>query len=55
MSTLEENERRHILSILKHCNGKIAGENGAASVLGIPSSTLSSRMKKLNIRRQHQG
>ncbi|WP_200940341.1 sigma 54-interacting transcriptional regulator [Pedobacter sp. Leaf194] len=55
MSTLEENERKHILSILTHCNGRIAGDNGAASVLGIPSSTLSSRMKKLGIKRQHQG
>ncbi|RZJ23741.1 MAG: AAA family ATPase [Acinetobacter sp.] len=55
MSTLEENERKHILSILTYCNGRIAGDNGAASVLGIPSSTLSSRMKKLGIKRQHQG
>ncbi|MFC3559044.1 sigma-54 interaction domain-containing protein [Pedobacter jamesrossensis] len=54
MSTLEENERKHILSILMHCNGRIAGVNGAASVLGIPSSTLSSRMRKLGIKRQHQ-
>jgi formate hydrogenlyase transcriptional activator len=55
MSTLEENERKHILSILQICNGKIAGKNGAASVLGVPSGTLSSRMKKLGIKRQHQG
>jgi len=53
--TLEENERKYILYVLQNCNGKIAGHNGAASILGIPSSTLNSKMKKLNIIKHHQG
>jgi transcriptional regulator with GAF, ATPase, and Fis domain len=53
--TIDENERIHILSILKHCRGRITGEGGAALLLGIPPSTLNSKMKKLNIRKEHIG
>ncbi len=44
-------ERENIIRALKSCNWKVAGEKGAASLLGIPSSTLSSRMKTLDIKR----
>ena len=47
--TLSENEREHILNVLRKCAGKISGPNGAAAALGIPASTLNSRMKKLGI------
>lgn len=50
--TLEENEIEHILSVLKSCNGKVSGSGGAAEILGIPSSTLTSRMKKLGIKKE---
>jgi len=47
--TIEEMERTHIIDILKQCEGKVSGTNGAASVLDIPSTTLHSKMRKLNI------
>jgi formate hydrogenlyase transcriptional activator len=49
-----EIEKNYILKVLKYVNGRISGEGGAADLLGIPSSTLNSRMKKLGIRRQHR-
>ena len=45
-------ERSHILSVLEQTQWKISGDNGAAALLGIPSSTLRSKMKRLGIRRQ---
>ncbi len=48
---LDELERRHILAVLEATNWKIKGDEGAASLLGLPSSTLNSRMKKLGIKR----
>jgi len=50
--TLEQIEAEHILSVLKSCNGKITGMGGAAEILGLPPSTLTSRMKKLGIRKE---
>ncbi|MCP4681200.1 MAG: sigma-54-dependent Fis family transcriptional regulator, partial [Desulfobacterales bacterium] len=47
--TIEENERRHILSTLEKTGGKIQGKDGAAQLLGIHHNTLHSRMKKLGI------
>ena len=46
---LEQAERDHIVAALKYCNGKISGKSGAAELLGLPASTLRSRMKKLRI------
>ncbi len=48
---LEEAERLHIEKALSFCNGKISGRSGAAELLGLPASTLRSRMKKLRIHR----
>ena len=45
--TLAESERRHIARVLAHTEGRIYGERGAAKILGVPPSTLQSRMKKL--------
>lgn len=47
--TLSENESQHILEVLRKCAGKVSGPDGAAAALGIPTSTLNSRMKKLGI------
>lgn len=55
IQTIFENEKEYILKILKHVNGQIAGEGGAAEILGIPPSTLNSRIKKLGIRKEHRG
>ncbi|HEY4286557.1 MAG TPA: sigma 54-interacting transcriptional regulator [Puia sp.] len=49
--TLHENERDHIIAILKKCNGKVGGSGGAAEILDVNTSTLNSRMRKLGIRR----
>lgn len=49
VKTMEENERDHIITVLKQCKGKIFGSGGAAEILGINSSTLNSRIKKLGI------
>ena len=44
-------ERTHIVNVLEQTGWQIAGAGGAASVLGIPASTLRSKMKRLGIRR----
>lgn len=49
IKTIEEMEREHILDVLSKCNGKVFGRGGAAELLGMPVSTLNSRMKKLGI------
>jgi hydrogenase-4 transcriptional activator len=46
---LAETERSHIVDVLKETNGVVAGPNGAASRLGLPRTTLASRMQKLGI------
>jgi len=48
-ATLAEAERTHIRHALDYCNGVIAGAHGAAALLGVPPSTLRSRMKKLGV------
>jgi formate hydrogenlyase transcriptional activator len=49
--TLEEVERAHILHVLASAGGVIEGPEGAAAQLGLPPSTLRSRMAKLGISR----
>ncbi len=47
--SLNEVMGRHIRQVLKRCNGRIEGPNGAARCLEIHPSTLRKRMKKLGI------
>ncbi len=47
--TLEEYERDYILEVLNDCQGKVYGAKGAAQILGIPATTLHSKLKKLGI------
>ena len=47
--TLSEAERTHIVSILKETNWVVGGRDGAAARLGLPRTTLISRMQKLGI------
>ena len=47
--TLDDNERTHILNILKRTHWRISGEKGAAKILDINRTTLEARMKKLGI------
>jgi PAS domain S-box-containing protein len=49
---LEDIERRNILRALEASGWKVSGENGAARLLQIPATTLSSRMKALGIQRR---
>ena len=44
-------ERQNLILALESTNWKVAGKNGAASLLKIPPSTLSSRLKALGIQR----
>jgi formate hydrogenlyase transcriptional activator len=53
IKTIEENERDHIIATLKYCQGKIGGKGGAAELLGVPPSTLASKIKRLDIRKEH--
>jgi PAS domain S-box-containing protein len=48
---LEELERANILRALDAAKWKVSGEKGAASLLGLNASTLSSRMKALKIQK----
>jgi transcriptional regulator with GAF, ATPase, and Fis domain len=48
---LADLERANIRRALAACGGKIAGDSGAARLLGIPPTTLSSRMKALQVSR----
>ncbi|MBO0723164.1 MAG: sigma 54-interacting transcriptional regulator [Blastocatellia bacterium] len=50
LRTMEEMERDYISEVLNHTKGMIAGKGGAAEILGLPPSTLRSRMKKLGIK-----
>ena len=49
--TLETVERDHIVRILEETRWKVAGKNGASEILGLNSSTLRARMRKLGIRK----
>jgi transcriptional regulator with GAF, ATPase, and Fis domain len=47
----EELERQNLLCALEATGWRVAGENGAAQLLGINPSTLNSRLKALGISR----
>jgi formate hydrogenlyase transcriptional activator len=49
---LDAMERQYILQVVNHCQGKISGIGGAAEKLGLPGTTLISKMQKLGIKKQ---
>jgi len=51
--TLHDQEREMIEAALAETRGKVAGVKGAAAKLGIPPSTLESKIKQLKIRKQN--
>ena len=51
ITKLSDSQKSHIINVLDDCDWKINGEEGAANKLGMPPSTLRSKMKKLNIKR----
>jgi DNA-binding NtrC family response regulator len=42
-----------IEAALRECKGRVSGPFGAAARLGVPSSTLESKIKALNIDKRH--
>ena len=44
-----ELERRNLLTALRRCDYRVAGERGAAKLLGLSPSTLTYRMKQLGL------
>ncbi|MBN9384055.1 MAG: sigma 54-interacting transcriptional regulator [Chitinophagaceae bacterium] len=53
IKTIHENEKDHILAVLRKCHGRIWGPGAAAEILNIPPSTLKYRMKKLGIKKEY--
>jgi formate hydrogenlyase transcriptional activator len=49
--TLQNQEKQMIEAALADCNGKVAGPQGAAAKLGIPRSTLDSKIQQLRIKK----
>jgi len=49
---LQEMEKENIIRALAKTNWRVYGEKGAAKLLGIPPTTLSSKMKSLGIKKQ---
>lgn len=51
LKQIQRFERDNMIIALQKCEWRVAGKNGAAQLLGMPSSTLQSRMKSLGIER----
>ena len=51
LATLAEVEREHIQRVLEFTHWRVRGAGGAAEILGLPPTTLESRMAKLGLRR----
>lgn len=49
--TLQNQEKEMIEAALAESKGKVAGPEGAAEILGIPRSTLDSKIKQLKIKK----
>ncbi|AZA57138.1 sigma-54 interaction domain-containing protein [Chryseobacterium shandongense] len=54
IKTLHQMEKEYILKVVEKCNGKIFGEYGAAILLGLPPTTLLSKMHRLGIKKDYQ-
>jgi len=48
-----ELEKENLVKALRQARGKVSGENGAAQLLAIPSTTLSSKLKKFGLTAAH--
>ena len=51
---LQDMERMHMVAVLEKTGWRIAGQGGAAEVLGLKRTTLQSKMKKLGIKRSNK-
>jgi len=52
--SLKESEKQHLMSILRQCNGKVAGPGGAAKLLGMPATTVYSKIKRLGLSKTYK-
>jgi DNA-binding NtrC family response regulator len=52
--TLASATRRHIEATLRACGGRIYGADGAAARLGVPPTTLQSKMLRLGVARRRR-
>ncbi|MEE3119053.1 MAG: helix-turn-helix domain-containing protein, partial [Pseudomonadota bacterium] len=50
---LRELEKRNLVRALKISGGRVFGDDGAAALLGVKPTTLTSRLKKLKIEPRH--
>jgi transcriptional regulator with GAF, ATPase, and Fis domain len=50
---LHQFERQNLLLALERCHWRVSGKDGAAQLVGLPPSTLQSRMKAFGIKRPH--
>jgi DNA-binding NtrC family response regulator len=48
---LEDMERNHIVAVLDKTGWRLAGQGGAAEILGLKRTTLQAKIKKLGIKR----
>jgi formate hydrogenlyase transcriptional activator len=48
---LDEVIRRHIIDVLEATGWRVRGDRGAAKILGLKPTTLDSKMKRLDIKR----
>jgi DNA-binding NtrC family response regulator len=51
---LQDMERMHIVAVLEKTGWRLAGQDGAAEVLGMKRTTLQAKMKKLGIKRSNK-
>jgi hypothetical protein len=49
INTFRDQERAHVLAALNRTGGKIYGPEGAAALLGMPPTTLMSRLRKYGV------
>jgi len=50
-ATLQDIERRHIITVLERAGWRLAGKNGAAELLGMKRTTLQAKMRALGVTR----
>ena len=48
---IKQFERQNILNALQSTNWKIFGKNGAAELLGIPPTTLTTRIQRMGLKK----
>jgi len=47
-------ERKHIMAVLERTGWRVAGQGGAAEVLGLKRTTLLSKLKRFGIKRSNK-